>query len=91
MKVLVALGKLITLFAWLIMFYNLAMPFEGKIALLLNVLLMITCVMHAVQAFIFHSLFKQLMTLKLRDYLQVMLFGVFTLLEYRQRVLKQGQ
>lgn len=87
MKPLIFIGKLITLFAWTMMFYNLAIPFEGQISIILNILLAITFVMHGIQVLIFHSLFKQLMEISRVDHLKVFLFGVFSLLEYRQAVM----
>ncbi len=91
MKPLITLGKLITLFAWGVMLYNLVMPFEGQISTILNILLVVTCVMHGIQVLIFHSLFKALMELNAKAHFSVFLFGVFSLLEYRQAVLNKMQ
>ena len=90
MKMVILIGKAITLFAWAVMIYNLFAPAEGNIGMLLTLLLAITLVMHGLQTLIFRTLFKPLMTLGFRQYLNVMLFGVFSLLEYRQRVMQQG-
>ncbi|MGS0676592.1 DUF1145 domain-containing protein [Shewanella sp. 0m-4] len=87
MKVMLILGKIVTAFAWLMMLYNIAFPFEGGIAVALNILFVMTILMHCFQTFIFHSLFSQLLTLRKSDYLQVFLFGVFSLLQYRKQVL----
>ncbi len=87
MPLLINLGKAITLVAWLMMAYNLAVPFEGNIALMLNILLGITCLMHCFQVAIFHTMFNRLLPLTKKDYLQVFIFGFFSLLSYRQRIL----
>ncbi|WP_297892944.1 DUF1145 domain-containing protein [Shewanella sp.] len=87
MPLLINLGKAITLIAWLMMAYNLAIPFEGKVAIILNILFAITCMMHCFQVAIFHMLFKTLLPLAKQDYLQVFIFGIFSLLAYRQRVM----
>ncbi|MCL1056572.1 DUF1145 domain-containing protein [Shewanella gelidimarina] len=89
MKLALLLGKLATALAWLMMFYNLASPFDGNIAVILNILLAVTVFMHGFQTIIFHTIFKSLIALKKGDYLQVFIFGVFSLLQYRQQVLAQ--
>lgn len=87
---IINLGKAITLIAWLMMAYNLVMPFAGNVSIILTILLAITCMMHCVQVAIFHMLFKNLITLRKSDYGQVFIFGIFSLLEYRQRVLNSA-
>ena len=87
MKWLLLAGKLVTAFAWLLMFYNLVAPFTGDIAVILNILLAVTVFMHCFQTIIFHTLFNKLLPLNKGDYLQVFMFGVFSLLHYRQQVL----
>ncbi|QYK01229.1 DUF1145 domain-containing protein [Shewanella psychrotolerans] len=87
MKMMILAGKAITLFAWGVMLYNLFIPVDGNIGTLLTILLVITLVMHCFQVLIFHMLFKSLMTIQKSHYLAVLLFGVFSLLDYRQRVL----
>lgn len=87
MKFIILAGKAVTLFAWGVMLYNLVASVEGNIGLLLTILLAITVVMHSLQVLIFHSLFKSLLPLNKADYLQVLLFGVFSLLDYRQQAL----
>ncbi|MDL3986729.1 DUF1145 domain-containing protein [Shewanella xiamenensis] len=91
MSFLINMGKAITLIAWLMMAYNLVMPFAGNIGIILNILLGITCLMHCFQVAIFHMLFKTLLTLRKQDYLQVFIFGVFSLLSYRRQVLAQAK
>lgn len=92
MKAMLVLGKIVTAFAWLMMLYNLISPFAGNIAVILNILFAMTILMHCFQTVIFHSLFSKLLPLKKSDYLQVFLFGVFSLLQYRQQVMdKQTQ
>ncbi|MCG9731617.1 DUF1145 domain-containing protein [Shewanella sp. Isolate13] len=92
MKAMLVLGKIVTAFAWLMMLYNLAMPFEGNVSVILNILFVMTIFMHCFQTFIFHTLFNTLLPLKKSDYLQVFLFGVFSLLQYRRQVMdKQAQ
>ncbi|CAD6366502.1 DUF1145 domain-containing protein [Shewanella putrefaciens] len=90
MSLLINLGKTITLVAWLMMFYNLIMPFDGNVAIVLNIIFGITCMMHCFQVAIFHMLFKKLLPLRKTDYLQVFIFGIFSLLVYRQRVMAQA-
>lgn len=90
MPLLINLGKAITLIAWLMMAYNLVIPFESNVAITLNILFAITCMMHCFQVAIFHMLFKTLLPLTKQDYLQVFIFGIFSLLAYRQRVMTQA-
>jgi putative membrane protein len=90
MPLLINIGKTITLIAWLMMTYNLIMPFEGNVAIILNIILGITCMMHCFQVAIFHMLFKPLLPLSKKDYLQVFIFGIFSLLGYRQRAQTQS-
>lgn len=87
---IINLGKAVTLIAWLMMAYNLVMPFEGNVSLILTILLAITCMMHCFQVAIFHMLFKTLMPLRQKDYWQVFIFGIFSLLAYRQQVLNSA-
>ncbi|ABZ74861.1 protein of unknown function DUF1145 [Shewanella halifaxensis HAW-EB4] len=92
MKAMLVLGKIVTAFAWLMMLYNLVSPFAGNIAVILNILFAMTIFMHCFQTLIFHTMFKPLLPLKKSDYLQVFLFGVFSLLQYRKQVMdKQVQ
>ncbi|MCH1919581.1 DUF1145 domain-containing protein [Shewanella sp. A3A] len=84
---LINLGKLLTLLAWLLMFYNIVQPFGGNISLVLNILLGVTVMMHLLQTLMFYSVFNTLMPLKAKDYLQAFVFGVFALWQYRQRAL----
>ncbi|WP_220731937.1 DUF1145 domain-containing protein [Shewanella morhuae] len=90
MPLLISLGKAFTLIAWLMMAYNLVVPFEGNVAIVLNILLGITCMMHCFQVAIFHMLFKTLLPLTKQDYLQVFIFGIFSLLTYRQQAMAQA-
>lgn len=91
MRLLINTGKTITLVAWLMMAYNLAIPFEGNVSIILNIIFGITCMMHCFQVAIFHMLFNNLLPLSKKDYLQVFIFGIFSLLSYRQRVLATNE
>ncbi|WP_065188751.1 DUF1145 domain-containing protein [Shewanella woodyi] len=91
MKFIVTTGKAITILAWILMGYNLVMPFNGEISLILNTLLLLTLVMHSIQTLIFHRLFKTLLPLTCRDYLNVLAFGVFSLLAYRREVMERAK
>ncbi|MBW8185307.1 DUF1145 domain-containing protein [Shewanella nanhaiensis] len=90
MKFIVTTGKAITILAWCMMGYNLVMPFNGEISLILNTLLLLTLVMHGIQTLIFHRLFKTLLPLNHSDYLNVFAFGVFSLLAYRREVIEKS-
>lgn len=90
MKFMIAAGKAITVLAWFMMGYNLVMPFEGQLSLILNILLLITLLMHCVQTLIFHRMFKTLLPLTRSDYLNVFAFGVFSLLSYRREVMTKS-
>ncbi|WP_394390918.1 DUF1145 domain-containing protein [Shewanella woodyi] len=90
MTFIVAIGKVITLLAWVLMGYNLVMPFNGEISLILNTLLLLTLVMHSIQILIFHRLFKTQLPLTHSDYLNVFAFGVFSLLAYRREVIEKS-
>ncbi|WP_025821525.1 DUF1145 domain-containing protein [Shewanella marina] len=89
MKWLIIAGKVITIVAVIIMIYNLIIPFSGVINVILNVMLAFTLVIHLVQVISFHKIFAPLLPLSKKDYWQVFMFGVFSLMEYRQQVLNQ--
>ena len=89
MAQLIKCGYATTAIAWLVMVYNLVHPFEGSIGFAFTILLLLTVIMHALQIVIFHMMFKDTLTLKLKDYLVVCFFGLFALLPYRQKVLQQ--
>lgn len=87
MKWLISAGKIITVVAIIIMIYNLIVPFSEIISVILNVMLAFTLVIHLVQVISFHKIFAPLLPLSKKDYWQVFIFGVFSLMEYRQQVL----
>ena len=87
MRLIITAGKAITLVAWIMMGYNLIMPFEGDLSLVLNILLLITLLMHGLQTLVLHHLCKTRLSLTRSDYLNVFVFGVFSLLSYRREVL----
>ncbi|MCH1929974.1 DUF1145 domain-containing protein [Shewanella acanthi] len=87
MPLLINIGKAVTLIAWLMMGFNIIAPFEGNVGIILNILLAMTCLMHLFQVGIFHMMFNKLLKLRKQDYLQVFIFGAFSLLAYRKKVL----
>ena len=87
MRLIITAGKAITLVAWIMMGYNLVMPFVGDLSLVLNILLLITLLMHGLQTLVLHHLCKTRLSLTRSDYLNVVVFGVFSLLSYRREVL----
>ena len=87
MRLIITAGKAITLVAWIMMGYNLVMPFVGDLSLVLNILLLITLLMHGLQTLVLHHLCKTRLSLTRSDYLNVFVFGVFSLLSYRREVL----
>ncbi len=89
MKMLILGGKAITLFFWVMMIYNLIMPFNGNISNLLNFLFFTMLAMHSLQVLMFHNLFKSLMKIENKHYLSVLIFGAFSLLAYRREVLNK--
>lgn len=91
MKHFIKFGYGLTAITWAVMLFNVFVPFEGNIQLLLWALLLITSVMHGLQVLIFHTMFSQQLTLKTLDYLTVFCFGIFGLLHYRQRVIDLGK
>lgn len=91
MKYVMLLGKCMTGFAWAVMIFNLFMPFEGNTGLALNILLLVTAFMHGIQVIMFYGMFSQYMTLTKKDFLKVFGFGVFALLEYRQKLMQKLQ
>ncbi|MDF0533397.1 DUF1145 domain-containing protein [Shewanella yunxiaonensis] len=89
MRATILFGKSITALAWLLMVFNLLHPFAGNIAIILNILLGVTTMMHGLQTLIFYTLFNQALPLAKADYVKAFIFGVFALLEYRQKLLQQ--
>ncbi|MGE4261828.1 DUF1145 domain-containing protein [Shewanella sp.] len=90
MNMSIIIGKLVTAFAWLLMLFNLLHPFDGNIAIILNILLGVTAIMHGLQTLIFHTLFSQALPLRRIDYINAFVFSVFALLDYRQRLLQHN-
>ena len=86
MKFVILIGKIITLAAFMLMLANLIFPFGGKVSLIFNLLLACTILIHGIQVAIFKSTFSQQMTLNGKDYLNVFIFGVFSLMEYKNKL-----
>lgn len=89
MKLIIMAGKSLTVIALVFMLINLLHPFAGNVSLILNLLLFCTLLMHGIQLAIFHSAFSQHMNIKYKDYFNVFIFGVFSLIEYRARFLNR--
>ncbi|GAA0786281.1 MULTISPECIES: DUF1145 domain-containing protein [Pseudomonadati] len=89
MTQLIKLGYATTAMAWLAMIYNLAYPFAGLMGMALTILLLVTVIMHALQIVIFHQMFKDRLSLTIKDYLMVCVFGLFGLLAYRQKIIQR--
>ncbi|QDF65724.1 DUF1145 domain-containing protein [Shewanella sp. SNU WT4] len=84
---LIRLGKGATLLAWGLMLVNLAHPFTGMIQPLLQGLLGVTLVMHGLFSAAFHYRYRANPAITLaqlrRTRLQILIFGVFALLEFK--------
>ncbi|MBR9728747.1 DUF1145 domain-containing protein [Shewanella intestini] len=89
MNKFVLFGKILTAAMWVLMTYNLLMPFESKASVLLNFFMLFTAIMHLIQVAMFHTIFAKTMVLKATDYLQAFIFGAFTLMQYRQKLISQ--
>lgn len=86
MKLIIFLGKAITLITIGLMLINLVSPFDGRLSLIFNLLLVCTIFMHGIQVAIFHTAFSKQLSLSIKDYLNVFIFGVFSMLQYKNRL-----
>lgn len=86
MRLFINLGKFATGIAWLLMIYNLVLPLGGQMGLFLHCLLGLTLIMHLIQLAIFYRAVAAQAKVTGKDYLSVMIFGVFAVLTYRARL-----
>ncbi|MCL1143465.1 DUF1145 domain-containing protein [Shewanella gaetbuli] len=89
MNYIIKIGYGLTSVTWLVLLFNLIMPFDNGIGMILYIFLAFMAVMHGLQVFIFHTLFSPQLTLTAKDYATAYLFGVFALLSYRQKILQK--
>lgn len=78
MKVFWGLGRLLTLFFWLVVLVNLIMPFVHPLHWLVNLGGALLLAVHLLELVLFRSLFRGRPAAG-RDRLRVLLFGIFHL------------
>ena len=87
MKYFIILAKLLMLVVWGILLINLFIPFPGKMALVLYLLLGFTFFMHLLQLLVVYGAFAKELKLSKSEIGQIFIFGVFKLWEIKKRLL----
>lgn len=88
MKLLIWLAKIIILGFWFGAVWFSFHPLPGKLSLLLPVFAVLVLLVHGIQAAIMTLVAKDVMPLRRWDYVGLLLFGFFSMLELRDRLLK---
>ncbi|GAA4495038.1 DUF1145 domain-containing protein [Pseudaeromonas paramecii] len=91
MKLVLWLAKIIILGFWCGAVWFTLHPLPGKLSLLLPVFAVLVLLVHGIQAAIMTLVAKDVMPLRRWDYLSLLLFGFFAMLELRDRLLAASQ
>ncbi|MBB6056458.1 DUF1145 domain-containing protein [Tolumonas osonensis] len=86
------LAKLIVMGFWLgSVYFTFLHPLEGRIHTLIPVFAVLVLMVHAIQAAIMTLVAKDLIKLSPRDYIELLLFGFFRMLELRGEIYEAAQ
>jgi Predicted membrane protein len=86
------LAKLIVMGFWLgSIYFTFLHPLTGKIHTLIPVFAILVLMVHAIQAAIMTLVAKDLVKLSTRDYIELLLFGFFRMLELRGAIYDAAQ
>lgn len=88
MKILLNFAKASIAFVWIILILNMVMPFPGKAAIALYIMAVFLFMMHALQLLIFLGAFGDKLSLSRWEKWSVLIFGIFSLLEIRQKKMR---
>ena len=86
------LAKLIVMGFWLgSVYFTFIHPLEGKIHTLIPVFAVLVLMVHAIQAAIMTLVAKDMIKLTARDYIELLLFGFFRMIELRGAIYEAAQ
>ncbi|KOE80997.1 DUF1145 domain-containing protein [Vibrio aestuarianus] len=85
MKVLLVLAKAAIAFVWFILLLNIFMPFPGKAAIALYIMMAFLFIMHGLQMLIFIGAFGDKINMSRWEKWSILVFGVFSLLDIRRK------
>ena len=86
------LAKLIVMGFWLgSVYFTFFHPLEGKIHTLIPVFAVLVLTVHAIQAAIMTLVAKDMIKLTKRDYIELLLFGFFRMIELRGAIYEAAQ
>ena len=85
MKALIFLAKASIGFVWLVLLFNIFMPFPGKAAIVLYIMTAFLFIMHGLQMLIFIGAFGDNIKMSNWERWSILIFGVFALLDIRRK------
>ncbi|MFO4660673.1 DUF1145 domain-containing protein [Vibrio cholerae] len=85
MKALLWLAKAAIGFVWLVLLFNIVMPFPGNAAIALYIMTAFLLFMHGLQMLIFIGAFGDNVPLKRWEKWSILIFGIFALLDIRRK------
>ena len=85
MKQFIILAKISLIFVWLILMFNILHPFPGVGAMALYIMTGFLLCMHGLQMLIFIGAFGDKIAITRWDKWSILIFGVFALLDIRQK------
>lgn len=85
MKILLILAKAAIAFVWLVLLFNIVMPFPGKAAIALYIMTAFLLMMHGLQMLIFVGAFGDKVKTTRWEKWSILIFGIFALLDIRRK------
>ncbi|NVD08164.1 DUF1145 domain-containing protein [Vibrio sp. JPW-9-11-11] len=85
MKALIWLAKGAIGFVWLVLIYNMFMPFPGNAAIALYIMTAFLFIMHGLQMAIFIGAFGDKIEISRWEKWSILIFGIFALLDIRRK------
>ncbi len=85
MKILLILAKAAIAFVWLVLLFNIVMPFPGNAAIALYILTAFLFMMHGLQMLIFVGAFGDKVKTTKWEKWSILIFGIFALLDIRRK------
>ncbi len=85
MKILLILAKAAIAFVWLVLLFNIVMPFPGNAAIALYIMTAFLFMMHGLQMLIFVGAFGDKVKTTKWEKWSILIFGIFALLDIRRK------
>jgi len=89
MKILLILAKAAIAFVWLVLLFNIVMPFPGNAAIALYIMTAFLLMMHGLQMLIFIGAFGDKVKTTRWEKWSILIFGIFALLDIRRKYMMQ--